>query len=116
MSKRERESSGGMVLESRACRAEAIAKAGAAKFHRKPIQILFVRLDHDRFHSLEMFAGLEPLTPAQPRLVFPFLCQRDKKLKVMPGIRVTDHNPLRLDEFLHYILVFVISAVRAVQG
>jgi hypothetical protein len=62
----------------------------AAKFRRKPIQILFVRLGHDRLHLLEMFAGIEPLTPAQPRFVFPFFCQRDEELKVMRGIRMTD--------------------------
>ena len=87
----------------------------AAKFRRKPIQILLVRLGHDRLHLFEMFAGIEPLTPAQPRFVFPFLCQREEKLKVIRGIRMTDHNPLRLHDFLHHIFVFVISAVRPVQ-
>jgi hypothetical protein len=92
-----------------------MAKAGALKIRRKPIQILLVRVGHDRFHSLEVFADIKPLTPGQPRFVFPFLCQRDEELKVMPGIRVTDHNPLRLHNFLHHIFVFVISAVRPVQ-
>ena len=27
----------------------------------KPIQILFVSFGHERLHSLEMFAGIEPL-------------------------------------------------------
>ena len=35
-----------------------------AKFRLKPIQILFVRLGHDRLHLLEMFASIESLTHA----------------------------------------------------